>query len=329
MTTMSKILDLSIDALNYEIVEQASSACPIWWGSPEYCYLFPNIAFKPQRVLFIYNEDRNFKCGYCYRYSKGRFFKTIQVLGPLQASLEGIDVLLQRSHIIIVRFARFSDIQNLKQRYPQCWISQCGADIVLNLPKSIDEYIERLGKKTKRNLKYYIKKIIKEWGEEFKVVHLYGTEITEDIVSKIVEFNSTRLYLKGKNTTWTQDTILKTVKISQKKGIMTLLLKGTDLLAGALSFKHFDDAYFILIGHDNYYDYLNLGKVVCYYHIEVLINENFKRLYMHYGQNPYKVYMGGQQEPVYNVVIFRNKFIQLLMTIRRIIYQKLVKREIS
>jgi hypothetical protein len=306
--------DMPVSDVDEHLAEVAAAVNPIWWGTVEYCQLFPQASFSPQRLYIKFNSEGSIRCAYCYRERKIYAFRAIDVLGPLQSSVLDLDPLLHRAHMAVIHYARSKDLEQFRLYRERARVRSQGADVVLDLPDTFEEYIQRLGQSTRKNMKYYVRRLEREWGSDLRVVSYVRSDIPLELVFKLVAFNRARLQSKGKKSTWTDESAKMAWRLSQRKGVLCGVFRGDHLVAGVLSYLHLGDAYFILIGHDLQYDELQLGKIALWFHIQSLIGQKIGKFYMHYGHNPYKLFLGGQSDPVYEVTIFRNQLVRIAWT---------------
>jgi len=290
------------------IQELAVSVVPKWWGTIEYCLLFPKM-FRAERLYMRTGPNMQGAFAYCYNERNWLLgMKMLELLGPLQSPVSDIRSLLiqRKAQVAVIHYVRTNDLCNYAVDGFQTILHRQGADLVLNLPNTFAEYLEQLGESTRENLKKYFRRL----HRELKAVALQtymGEQIEPCLISQILDFNRQRLETKGKVVRRTSTTIDLATDIARRKGLLVALFNGDELLAGTLSYIHKGEAYFVFIGHNQRYDYLNLGKVALAFAIEELIKRRISRAYLHYGHNPYKLYLGAQEEPVFQLIVCRDR----------------------
>lgn len=297
--------DLLIRDIDEQLRDKAVSVVPKWWGTLEYCELFPSM-FPAERIYIEMEDGELCSCAYCYREQQWLFGKLLNVLGPLQSPLSTIYELMiyRNANVVIVNYVRDKDLVTYQPNGLYVLLPQ-GADLVVHLPPTFEEYLKKLGPKSRKHLLYYFRRLEREWPNV--VVQTFARNTISNLkIGQIVGFNTKRLQLKGKRISRPPSLLYHATQVAQRKGLCVALMHGEELVAGTLSFLHNNDAYFIFIGHNPEYDHLNLGKLILACTIEKLINSHVDRFYLHYGHNLYKLLLGGQEEPLFQLVLFRD-----------------------
>lgn len=299
--------DLPVGDVDERLRDVATSVVPKWWGTLEYCELFPSM-FPAERIYIRIDDKREASSAYCYREQIWRFGKLINVLGPLHSSLSVIYQLMmdREANVSIINYVREDDLTAYRlEGFRYILISQ-GSDLVIHLPSTFEEYIEQIGASTRKNLQYYFRRLLREFPDA-DVRAFWGNGISPFMIEQIIDFNAERKYVRtGKRISRPPFFKDLAFRMAKQKGICVLLMHGQEILAGTLSYLHRSDAYFILIGHNINYDNLNLGKVILARTIEEYINISVRRFYLHYGHSLYKLLLGGQEEPMFKVLVFRD-----------------------
>src|SRR6185295_9849166 len=152
-----------------------------------------------------------------------------------------------------------------------CSSAVVNEDIVVELPRSEQEYMGSLGHNARTQLPYYLRRVQKEWGSGYTTVCATGTDISLEMFTELVELNRIRIEQKGATHLWNPHLIQHRWKLARDCGLFFGLRRDGRLMAGTISYVHQDEAYFVLIGHHTQYDRLRLGKLVLWLTIRHLI----------------------------------------------------------
>jgi hypothetical protein len=184
-------------------------------------------------------------------------------------------------------------------------IADHSEDIVLQLPRRIEEYHYSLGKKTRKHIAYYINRLEKEF-EDFSFKVTLPEKIDSGLVGRIVEMN--RLRMKSKNRVSGidkkyEENITEFTKIY---GLIGAVILNNQVVAGAICYEVGDHAYLETISHDPVYNKYNIGQVCLYMTIKSLIERGRDALHMLWGESEYKFRFLGVKHDLYSVSIFRS-----------------------
>lgn len=283
---------------------------PNWFSSMGFAeyYCFP----PAERVSFVENAsgETTEKCFYRERKWAG-MFRELELCGPIDPrnSLLGELLLRHRVSAAHVQWVAAADLPEWKATLDAVRTERIGEDSCIELPKSCSEYLQRLGRKTRKHLPYYVRRLQREWGEEWAFEHHYGAEISRESYDRLLDLNCLRLSQKGIKAGWTPELREHRWRSVKDCGLLCSLVYGGRIVAGTFSFVHANEVYLIAIAHDPQFDELNLGSVVLWRTIEYLIQRGFSRFHLMWGQSFYKKQFGGSTKPLYRVTVFANPFI--------------------
>ena len=142
-----------------------------------YCYP------SAERVRFVEDESGAIIEKFLYRKRPlGVFFTELQGIGPIDPHGELLNRLLMEQPASVVRIPFIGPGRLPSQR--RGWLKQnfrqTAEDTCIDLPKSTHEYLQSLGAKTRRHLPYYVRRLQREWSEEWRFEPRYGQEILRD-----------------------------------------------------------------------------------------------------------------------------------------------------
>jgi CelD/BcsL family acetyltransferase involved in cellulose biosynthesis len=177
-------------------------------------------------------------------------------------------------------------------------------DAVIQLPATVNEYLAGLGRKTRKHLPYYVRRVEREWGPRLQYLNLANEDIKIEHFECLVHLNQMRMLHKGTRSGWTEQMVKTRWSLARNAGLFTGICFDNRLVAGTLCYLYRGDAYLVLIAHDPAYDSLNLGNGCLFRTIDRLIQLRYARLHLLWGQSFYKRQFGGDDEPLFEVTVF-------------------------
>jgi ribosomal protein S8 len=179
-------------------------------------------------------------------------------------------------------------------------------DMILNLPGSVPEYLEKLGNSTRRNIKRYVNKIERE-HPSFEFKFFEKGAVTQQQIEQIIKYKITAMTKKGKKTRADQlevGRILDMVKTCE--GLIGIAEIDGQIRGGEIICR-VGDNYFSMIGaHDLTYDKYSLGTIGCYLTICECIARKGKKFHFLWGRESYKKRLLAVQEEFQNAIVYRS-----------------------
>lgn len=198
-------------------------------------------------------------------------------------------------------FRYYKDVNNIKivhslNSYEG--ISQ-NSNYVIDLPKTEEEYLSSLGKKTRLHIKQYIKYIHRDFEVDLKI---FDREIPTKIISKYYKFKQETIGHKYKET---EQDYLKNYDIT--KAIVLYLNKKICAISLISEFpdKKSKNVYYENFSYDKNYSKYSLGTLITYYTIKYLIENNYDKFYLGGGDYLYKKNLSTRQFITYDGIIKR------------------------
>lgn len=280
---------------------------PSWFGSLSFCesYAYPpvqNVAFctnplaEIQEVIFFNKQRRT------------GLFKEMEIVGQVDPKSELLLELRAKYQPDLIRLS-----VQFASKFPEKiddWrlieVRRINEDYCIDLPATPEEYLQSLGKQTRKHLPYYLRRLQRECQESVVIQTSSGEQISRQAVTSILVLNQLRMRSKGRETLWTRESSLHRWPLIQKSGMFFALQIGEKLAGGTLSFLHGGEAFLITIAHDPQYDRLNIGSICLWQTIEHLIRLGCRAFHLLWGASFYKAQFGGQLAPIYRVTYARN-----------------------
>ena len=198
--------DYALLKLTPEVRSRLQGCEKNWFSSAGFAesYCFP----PAERVCFLEDSSGGITERCFYREIKSRgLFKSIEALGsanPLGVILRELQK-LHRPSVVRVPWIAESDLPRLERGQRQLRAKRVGEDHYIELPKSTGEYLQSLGRKTRKHLPYYLRRLEREWGAEWAFSHRYATEIPREMYDGLLNLNGLRMRVKGRLSGWTSE----------------------------------------------------------------------------------------------------------------------------
>jgi hypothetical protein len=280
---------------------------PSWFGSLGFCesYAYPpvqNVAFctnplaEIQEVIFFNKQRRT------------GLFEELEIVGQVDPKSELLLELRTKYQPDLIRLS-----VQFASKFPEKiddWrlieVRRINEDYRIDLPATPEEYLQGLGKQTRKHLPYYLRRLRRECQESFVVQTSIGEQISRQAFIGLLALNQLRMRSKGQETFWTRGSALHRWPLIRKTGLFLGLEVGGKLVGGTLSFLYGDEAFLITIAHDPQYDRLNLGSICLWQTVEHLIRLGCRAFHLLWGASFYKAQFGGQLAPIYRATYARN-----------------------
>ena len=182
----------------------------------------------------------------------------------------------------------------------------CLEDIILRLPASIEEYLGQLGKSTRSYLNRYQNKLKRDFPSMRQMTY-FGDEIKEFHIREILNMNRARMEEKGKLTPWTKKHEQCMFELARLCGMVNVIMIDERICAGTINFRVNDNYFLEVIAHAPEYNDYRLGTICCFATICQCIALGGKEYHFLWGQSEYKYRLGGVQQDLEHVSIFRSR----------------------
>ncbi len=182
----------------------------------------------------------------------------------------------------------------------------CLEDIVLHLPASTEEYLAHLGKSTRSYLNRYQNKLRRDFPSMSHVTY-FGNEIKESHIREILDMNRARMEGKGKLTPWTDKHERCMFELARLCGMVNVIMIDGRLCAGTINYRVNENYFLEVIAHAPEYNDYRLGTICCFATICQCIELGGKEYHFLWGQSEYKYRLGGVQQDLEHVAIFRSR----------------------
>lgn len=176
-------------------------------------------------------------------------------------------------------------------------------DIVITLPDNEASYLASLGKSLRQSLR---SRLTRTKGLTHQIIP--GHALNAELLDPIIGFNRARMASKHRNSAIDQAESSRLLLMAQARGMVgTIHIEGR-LCAGSLVCRFGDDVFSLLNAHDPATNHLGLGKLARHLMILEAIRTGAQRFHLLGGYFTSKRPFGAQRIPLYELIVYRNRF---------------------
>lgn len=188
---------------------------------------------------------------------------------------------------------------------------ECLEDIVVPLPATVEEYTARLGRSTRKNLRYYLKTLTHEFPTfSFSVFEKEAVEPRH--ILEIIELNRARMSDKSKVSAIDERETARLIYLTRERGLVGVATIDGRICAGAITFRVGQNYFLSVLAHDPAYNSHRLGNQCCYLTICECIRRSGKEFHFLWGQYDYKYLFLGVQRDLHHLALYRSRLHMLL-----------------
>lgn len=275
---------------------------PSLLGSLGYCesYTYPPVqrlaslrerTGEIRQVLF-YNEHKVIGC-----------LREIEIVGPTDPCDELVQRLMvkHQADLLTLSFQTAKAFPRHAVGRRLVEVRHTTNDYKIDLPATPEEYLKQLGRQTRKHLPYYVRRLEREWNDDYSVHIAEGADISWNSFAAVLHLNQLGMRAKGRASLWSERLAEHRWPLVRTCGLMVSLRQRNTIAAATLSFIYGREVYLIVIAHDPQYDRLNLGNICLWKTIEHVIELGHTAFHLMWGENFYKRQFGGEREPFYRV----------------------------
>lgn len=176
---------------------------------------------------------------------------------------------------------------------------------ILHLPRTIDDYFNMLSSSTRQTIKNRKVRLSRDY-ENVNFHTKFGSEITEEIVDKIIELNTVRLKQKGKIHKVDKATKNNIFKFSQHYGCVAFIEVDGAIVAGSINTILNNGMFGHITGFDPKFYKYNVGEICAFNLIQTSIERGLTTFNFLWGQSDLKKRLLGKPHYLYFYFIFRS-----------------------
>jgi CelD/BcsL family acetyltransferase involved in cellulose biosynthesis len=206
--------------------------------------------------------------------------------------------------VMVISFhAIQADIRRLRFPYQQV---NCSENIVLELPATQEEYMRRLGKHSRKNIKYYMNKL-KRTHPTFRFEVMEKGDIRHQKIRDIVVLNRQRMAGKYKVSAYDDAETDRLISLAQRYGMVGVATIKGKVCAGAICLRMGTNYFMSVIAHDSEYDDFRMGTLCCFQTICESIARGGTEFHFLWGRYEYKYTLLGEQRDLYDINVYRSR----------------------
>ena len=179
-------------------------------------------------------------------------------------------------------------------------------DSVLTLPASEEEFLARLGKSTRGNIRQYLKKL-KHECPSFRFTVYRGSEASEDDIRAIVQFNRIRMQNKHKVSAIDDAALEKILQLARVTGLIGVATIDGRPCAGVIGYQIGDHFFSWIRAHDPAYDNYRLGRLTGYLMIGAMIARGITEYHFMWGREEHKAMLQGVERRFKRILLYRSR----------------------
>ena len=183
------------------------------------------------------------------------------------------------------------------------WV--CTEDIVITLPNDEKNYLNQLGKATRKSIKKHLTRAQRDLPNFAHCIHA-GKQIAEEAFMKIVGFNHSRMAVKEKLSALDTQTTQQLLSIIRSHGIVGMVNSDREIGAGTLACRFGDDVFSLITAHDPAYDAFGFGTLSRHLMIIHSIQTGAKRFHLLGGNMSSKRSALGVRETLEHLTVYRS-----------------------
>ena len=183
------------------------------------------------------------------------------------------------------------------------WV--CTEDIVITLPNDEQNYLNQLGKATRKSIKKHLTRAQRELPNFTHSIQK-GNQVSEDALMKIVGFNHSRMAGKEKLSALDSQTTKQLLAIIRSHGIVGLVNSDRGMGAGTLACRFGDDVFSLITAHDPTYDAFGFGTLSRHLMIIHSIQTGAQRFHLLGGNMSSKRSALGVRETLEHLTVYRS-----------------------
>jgi hypothetical protein len=197
-------------------------------------------------------------------------------------------------------------------------------NIILSLPSTEEEYVAKLGKSTRKNIKHHLSRLKRSFPSFQHEV--YDSEaVREEDVLAIIEFNKMRMAGKNKTSHLNEEKTARIMQLVKRCGFISLIKIDGRICAGAICYRTGLTVTSHVNAHDPQYDDYRLGTLCCYLAIGESIRRGAKEFHLLWGRYEYKYALLGVDHNFDRIFIYRS-YLDFLLDSKTVLRNKLAHR---
>ncbi len=184
--------------------------------------------------------------------------------------------------------------------------------MVIDLPDSVDEYYASLGKRTRKNVRWYQNRLERAHPDVHVEVVKPG-ERSRELLDQLIAWKTQRFRRTGRVTYWETNATLadRVADLIRRCGEVRMTLVEDEPAALDVCFRTGDTAYIYEGAHDPRYDEFSLGFLTFYWYVCSALESGARRVNALEGTQDSKTPLGAQPVRTTRVSVLRSEVARL------------------
>ena len=183
-------------------------------------------------------------------------------------------------------------------------------DYVLQLPSSVEQYTERLGKSTRRNIRRYHAKLLQD-HPSFAIRFDIGPDIDDGEVASLLAMSEAKIRSQGKTFAVDAGYARAMAGLTRRCGFVAVATINGEVCAGLICYRIGDGFSAKVVAHDGKYDDYWLGTLCYYFTICESIRRGGCLFSMGSQRYDYKERLLGVRRDLETLTIYRSRWKQM------------------
>ncbi|MFT3752810.1 MAG: GNAT family N-acetyltransferase [Paludibacter sp.] len=193
---------------------------------------------------------------------------------------------------------------------------------ILNLPQKIDDYFNMLGSSTRQTLKNRKAKLLRDY-ENVNFYTKYGSEISEEIVNRIIDLKTERQKQKGRRHKVDEMEKNNIYKFSKHYGCVSYLEVDGVIVSGSINTRLKNGMFGHITGFDPKFSKYNVGEICTFNLIQTSIENGLTTFNFLWGHSDLKRRLLGKPRFLYFYFIFRAHSFEYAFTKMKVSFQEM------
>ncbi|WP_151445931.1 GNAT family N-acetyltransferase [Lacisediminimonas profundi] len=178
-------------------------------------------------------------------------------------------------------------------------------DIVATLPASEQEYLDRLGKSTRKNVRYYTNKVKRDFPSwQYQLVE--KGQVSEQHIRDIVQLKRASLARKDAVSPITEADVQLIIALVRECGFVGVATIDGKVCAGSIGYRTGSGIFGSIVAHDARYDQYWIGMLCCYSTIVKGIALGCTEYHFQSGRDEYKYRLLGERRDLDDLTVYRS-----------------------
>ncbi len=181
---------------------------------------------------------------------------------------------------------------------------------IIQLPSSVEAYLEALGKSTRKTIRGYGNRLLRElpgFRWEVRLASQLRRDEQRRIVRRLHEFKQASMASRGKRAVIDRHDTARLLKLASECGQFGIATVDGRIVGGSLSCRFGDSYVMLLSAADPALESHRLGLLCCYWSVCDCIRAGARECHLLWGRYGYKSQLLGVLSPLYRVNVYRSR----------------------